>query len=392
MWQIVGLWGFWGSLGLIAYTYIGFPVLIVLRGWLRPRPVKSSMATPTVSMIIAAYNEASVIKSKLDNTFAIDYPHELIEVVVGSDGSDDGTNQIVSTYGAPNVRLLALPRQGKNRTLNSAVAAATGDILVFSDADSMLTLDSLRHLVAPFNDSEVGGVGGNFHYAGSVAKGQGERTYWDFDRVLKELQSRAGSMTSATGQLYAMRRSLFKPLPVGVTDDFFTSVQVPAAHKRLIFEPRAVATGPVAASARAEFRRKVRVMTAGLRGVWMVRHVLNPVEYGFFALQLWSHKVFRRLMVVPLILLAITAALLWPFGWLYQLAALGQLALHGAGLLGFLSQNTRLGRSKALSLPFFFDMVNAAAIVAIVSLLRGERHDIWAPQRTEAEESSIGSL
>src|SRR5215510_11970188 len=127
--QIVGLWLFWGSLGLIAYTYIGFPVLVALRGWLRPRPVKSGAATPTVSMIIAAYNEATVIKDKLDNTFALDYPHELIEVVVASDGSDDCTNQMVSSYGAANVRLLALPRQGKNRTLNSAVAAATGEIL-----------------------------------------------------------------------------------------------------------------------------------------------------------------------------------------------------------------------------------------------------------------------
>jgi cellulose synthase/poly-beta-1,6-N-acetylglucosamine synthase-like glycosyltransferase len=344
-------------------------------------------------MIIAAYNEGAVIAKKLDNTFALNYPREQMEVVVASDGSDDGTNDLVAGYGAPEVRLLALPRQGKNRTLNDAVAAATGDILVFSDADSMLAPDALRHLVAPFADPEVGGVGGDFHYASDRGEGEGERTYWSFDRTLKQLQSRAGSITSATGQIYAMRQSLFKPLPLGVTDDFFTSIQVPAAHRRLVFEPQALAYGPVAASSKAEFRRKVRVMTAGLRGVWMVRHVLNPFEYGFFAIQLWSHKVLRRLMVLPLIVLCASALVLWPFGWLYQLAAIGQLGLHGAGLLGFLLRKTRLGQSKVLSLPFFFDMVNAAAIVALVNLFRGERYDIWVPQRSgEASGSDTRTL
>jgi cellulose synthase/poly-beta-1,6-N-acetylglucosamine synthase-like glycosyltransferase len=386
--QLIARWLFWGSLGLIIYTYIGFPLLNALRGTLRPRPIKRGAEMPSISMIVAAYNEGAVIVKKLDNTFALNYPRERIQIVVASDGSDDGTNDLVAGYGAPEVHLLVLPRQGKNRTLNDAVAAATGDILVFSDADSMLAPDALRHLVAPFVDPEVGGVGGDFHYASDRGEGEGERTYWSFDRTLKQLQSRAGSITSATGQIYAMRQSLFKPLPLGVTDDFFTSIQVPAAHRRLVFEPQALAYGPVAASSKAEFRRKVRVMTAGLRGVWMVRRVLNPFEYGFFAIQLWSHKVLRRLMVLPLIVLCASALVLWPFGWLYQLAAIGQLGLHGAGLLGFLLRKTRLGQSKVLSLPFFFDMVNAAAIVALVNLIRGERHDIWVPQRSEEASGS----
>jgi len=384
-------WLFWGALGLMVYTYLGFPLLVALRGLLRPRTIRRGAATPPISMIIAAYNEESTITKKLDNTFALDYPAELIEVVVASDGSDDTTNELVVRYGKPNVRLLALPRQGKNRTLNDAVAAARGDILVFSDADSMLAPDALTHLIAPFSDPEVGGVGGDFRYASARGEGEGERTYWSIDRALKQLQSRAGSITSATGQIYAVRRTLFKPIPVGVTDDFVTSIQVPAAHRRLVFEPCAVAYGPVAAASKAEFRRKVRVMTAGLRGVWVVRQVLNPLEYGFFAIQLWSHKVLRRLMVVPLAVLGVTAPMLWRQGWLYQLATLGQLCLHGAGLLGFLLRKTRVGRSKLLSLPFFFDMVNAASVVAVINLLRGERHDIWVPQRQVSESARDGS-
>lgn len=374
------LWLFWGATTLLLYTYIGFPLLTALRGLLRTRPVQRGDAQPRVTMIIAAYNEASVITKKLDNTLALDYPQDRLSIIVASDGSDDGTNELVSSYPAANIRLLALPRQGKNRTLNTAVAAADGEILVFSDADSMLATDALQHLVAPFNDPQVGGVGGDYRYAADPAA-NGERTYWSFDRWLKQLQSQAGSMTSATGQIFAMRRELFRPMPDGVTDDFYTSVQVPVAHRRLVFEPRALAYGPVAASTRAEFRRKVRVMTAGLRGVWAVRHALNPLAYGSFALQLLSHKVLRRLAVLPLMVIGVCAPLLWRHGWLYRLVTLGQLGLHAAGAAGWLLRDTRIGRAKLLSLPLFFEMVNVAALAALWNLLRGERHDIWVPQR-----------
>lgn len=377
----IRLWFFWGAVSVVAYTYVGFPLVAVLRGVLRPKSIHNGSALPRVTMIIAAYNEASVIAEKLANTLALDYPPALLHVIVASDGSDDGTNELVARCHAPNVRLLALPRQGKNRTLNAAVAAANGDVLVFSDADSMLAADALRHLVAPFSDPDVGGVGGDYRYASDMAEGSGERAYWSFDRMLKQLQSRAGSMTSATGQLYAMRRSLFQPMPEGVTDDFFTSVQVPAAHKRLVFAPRAVAYGSVAATPRAEFRRKVRVMTAGLRGVWSVRRLLNPFAYGYFAVQLFSHKVLRRLMVVPLLVIGLTAPTLWRHGWLYRLVTIGQGMLHSAALLGFLLRDTSRGRHKLLSLPLFFDMVHVAALAALWNLARGTRHDIWVPER-----------
>jgi cellulose synthase/poly-beta-1,6-N-acetylglucosamine synthase-like glycosyltransferase len=375
------LWLFWGAVGLIIYTYAGFPLLALVRGLVRPRPVRHGDDLPGVTMIIAAYNEEAVIADKLTNTQALDYPPSLLKVIVASDGSSDATNSLVREFDAPNVQLLALPRQGKNRTLNAAVAAADSDILVFSDADSMLKPDALRQLVAPFTDPDVGGVGGDYHYASDGMEGGGERTYWSFDRVLKQLQSRSGSMTSATGQIYAMRRALFRPMPDGVTDDFFTSVQVPAAHKRLVFAPHAVAYGPVAATAKAEFRRKVRVMTAGLRGVWLVRQLLNPFAYGYFAVQLFSHKVLRRLMVLPLLVIGVTAPMLWRQSWLYRFITMGQAALHMAALLGFALRHTSIGRNKALSLPFFFDMVNVAALAALWNLVRGTRHDIWVPQR-----------
>lgn len=381
-------WMFWGAVGVIFYTYIGFPLLLLARAVLRPRAVQRAPITPSLSLIIVAHNEAEFIVKKIDNALAQDYPRDQLEVIVASDGSTDGMNELVEAYHNPEVRLLAFPRQGKNPTLNKAVAAAQGEILIFTDADSMLTPNTLRNLTAPFADPEVGGVCGDYRYPRKAVEGAGERTYWDYDRVLKQLQTRAGNVTSATGQLYAIRRSLFQPVVSGVTDDFYTSVRVPSAHKRLIFEPSAVVHGPLAASEGAEFQRKVRIMTRGLNSVWQSRHLLNPFEYGFYAVQVFSHKLLRRLIALPLVILALSAPLLWKRSWFYKLATIGQAGLHGLALSGFLLRNTRVGRFKFFSLPFFFDMVYTASIFAIINFFRGKRQDVWITQRATTEEAT----
>lgn len=378
-------WLFWLSVIILVYTYIGFPMVTVLRGLLMPKPIKRNANAPTVSFIVAVYNEANTITHKLDNLLSLDYPPSQLEVIVVSDGSDDGTNELVAHYNSRQVRLLALPRQGKNRALNAAVATAEGEILVFSDADSMLNRDALRYLMAPFSDPQVGCVGGDYRYTADNPETIGERSYWSFDRALKGFQSLAGSMSSVSGALKAVRHSLFVPVPSGVTDDFFIAAQVISVHQRVIFEPRAVAYGPIADSIQAEFRRKVRVITRGLQGVWTCRRLLNPLEYGFFSLQLLSHKVLRRVMVIPLIVLVLMALMLWTESWLYQLATVIQLSLHGAALLGWLLHKTQFGRFKVLRLSFFFDMVNFAALIALVGFLRGVKRDVWVPQRSMEE-------
>jgi cellulose synthase/poly-beta-1,6-N-acetylglucosamine synthase-like glycosyltransferase len=371
----------------MVYTLALFPAIVFLRSLLFPMQYRRGNATPKVSVLIAAYNEAEVITDKIANVLDQAYPSEQIEVIVASDGSDDATNELVRAVGAPNVRLLALPRQGKNTTLNAAAAVATGEILVFTDADTMFAPDVLRRLTAPFADPSVGGVGGDYSYRKGQGNGNEERTYWKLDRALKALQSRAGNMTSATGQIYALRRELFTPIPVGVTDDFYASTCAISAGKRLVFEPQARAEGPIAETAGQEFRRKVRVMTAGFKGVWMVRHLLNPFRYGFYALQLFSHKVLRRLMAVPMLLAALSAPFLWRRGWIYKLATLAQIGLHGLALAGYLLQGSPLGRKKPFSVPFFFDMVNLAAVVALINLLRGKRADVWVTQRASTEDT-----
>jgi cellulose synthase/poly-beta-1,6-N-acetylglucosamine synthase-like glycosyltransferase len=381
---------FWGAVCTIAYTYAGFPALVLLRAAVRPRPHHEADATPTVSIVIAAHNERDSIGDKLENLLALDYPAERLEVVVASDGSDDGTDDLVRAYGDRGIRLLSLPRCGKAPALNAAVAASTGEILVFSDANSVYRPDAVRALVRPFADGEVGGVAGNqrYHRAGHEAGvAGGEQRYWSFDRRLKLAESRAGNAISATGAIYAIRRSLFRPVPDGVTDDFVTSTAVIDQGHRLVFAPEAVAVEPVASTGGVEFGRKVRVITRGLRGVQVNRRLLDPRRHGFYALQLLSHKVLRRLVVFPLLVTAVTSPLLWRRGRLYRLATLAQAGFYGAGLLGLASARRPGARRNPFTLPAFFCLVNAAALRASWNLLRGHRIDRWEPQRAASPQS-----
>jgi cellulose synthase/poly-beta-1,6-N-acetylglucosamine synthase-like glycosyltransferase len=377
---------FWGAVAVLAYTYAGFPLLVLARAAVRPRPYRTGDVRPPVSVLIAAHNEATAIGPKLESVLAAAYPGGRREVIVASDGSDDGTEEVVRRYEDRGVRLLALPRVGKAAALNRAIAVGTGEVLVFTDANSALEPDAVTALVRPFADPTVGGVAGDQRYrrrGDEAAVTGGERRYWDFDRLLKVAESRAGNAISATGALYAVRRELVGEVPEGVTDDFATSTGVIAAGARLVFAPDAVAWEPVAASGEVEFGRKVRVMTRGLRGVLVRRELLDVRRHGFYAVQLVSHKVLRRLMVVPLAVLAVASPALWRRGRLYRLATVGQVLFYGAGAAGLLagSSGRRRGRGRLLAIPAFFCLVNAASVKACWNLVTGRRIDRWEPQR-----------
>jgi cellulose synthase/poly-beta-1,6-N-acetylglucosamine synthase-like glycosyltransferase len=362
----------------------------LLRGRLCPRPFTQEDITPRVSIIVAAHNEEGSIGTKLQNLLSVDYPTDRFEVLIASDGSNDDTENIVRGFAARGVQLLALPRRGKAQAVNAAVAVSSGEILVFSDANSMFAADAVRALVRPFADASVGGVAGDQRYLESsspAVTADGERCYWDFDRKLKQAQSRAGNVTSATGAIYAIRRSLFSPVPEGVTDDFVTSTKVITQGCRLVFAPAAVAFEPVAPSGEIEFGRKVRVITRGFQSVLEMRALLNPFRYGFYAIQLFSHKVLRRLVALPLLVLLVSSMVLWNQGPLYGTVALGQLLLYGCAALGIALSKTRLGRGKVFTLPLFFVAVNVAALMGALKLLAGQRVVMWDPQRPHSRAS-----
>ncbi|QEC49139.1 glycosyltransferase family 2 protein [Baekduia soli] len=381
---------FWGGAALIGWTYAAFPLVILARARVRPRAFASGPVTPTVSIVIAAHNEQAAIGAKVANLLALDYPADRVEILIASDGSTDATVARAAEAAAGDgdrVRVLDLPRTGKAGVLNAAVAQATGDILVFSDANSMFAADALRELVAPFADEEVGGVAGDQRYLpddGDLdGAASGERGYWDIDRRIKQAESDAGNVISATGAIYAIRRSLFREVPEGVTDDFTTSTGVIDQGRRLVFAPGAMAFEPVGSSASVEYGRKVRVMTRGLNAVLVRRALLDPRRHGFYALQLFSHKVLRRLMAVPLLVVFAATLRLARRSPLYGLAALAQGGVYGLGAAGLALGRHPAGRHRLLALPAYFCLVNLASLQALGNVLRGRTVNRWEPQREE---------
>jgi cellulose synthase/poly-beta-1,6-N-acetylglucosamine synthase-like glycosyltransferase len=382
---------FWAATGTIAATYVLVPAAILARGRLVRRPIAAADTTPVVSVIIAAHNEERSIAAKLANLLAAEYPADRRQILVASDGSDDATNAIVASFAEQGIRLLALPRVGKAAALNAALAEARGEIVIFSDANSMFAVDAIRAIVRPFADASVGGVAGDQRYLRGGPMGamaQGERGYWDLDRMLKRAESQSGNVISATGAIYAVRRELIPPVPDGVTDDFITSTAVVAAGRRLVFAEDAAAYEPVASSGSVEYGRKVRVMTRGLRGVVVRRALLDPRRTGFYAIQLFWHKLLRRLMVLPLIGLAISSPFLLRAGPIYRLAAAAQAVFYGLAAAGIALRGHPIAKSRLLAFPTYFCLVNVAALHAALNVVRGHRIDRWVPQR-QTERPSI---
>lgn len=374
---------FWLSAVVIAYGYAIFPLLIIVRGMVRPRPYLTGSATPSLTLVIAARNEEAIIARKMENILELDYPADQLEVIVASDGSNDATNDIVRRYARDRVRLLERPPLGKADALAAAVANSQGDIVVFSDANSLYARDALRALVRPFADPHVGGVAGNQVYGqtGTVAAEAGERTYWSIDRLLKRFESRAGNTISATGAIYALRRSLIRSIPPGVNDDFYLSMGVVHQGFRLVFAQDAVAYERPADTIDREYQRKVRVVTRAMTCIATMPSLLDPRRYGFYAIQLLSHKVLRWFMSMPLGVLAFTNAVLAIRRPWYRLPAAGQAVCYALAVAGY--RAVRQGRvpGRMTGVPLYFCMVNVAAVRAASNVFRGTRIERWDTQR-----------
>jgi cellulose synthase/poly-beta-1,6-N-acetylglucosamine synthase-like glycosyltransferase len=285
------------------------------------------------------------------------------------------------------VRVLDLPRVGKAGALAEGVRRASGEILLFTDANTEFRRDAVRALASNFADPDVGGVAGHTGYLvpeQGESSGRGEDLYWRYDTWLKTLQTRTGSVISAHGGIYAIRRELFRPVEdPAVTDDFAISTGVVAQGRRLVFEPAALGQERTMERSGTEFRRRVRLMTRGIQGVVLRRELLNPLRYGFYSVIFFSHKVLRRLLplTLPVLLVSSTLLALRGAGPFYILAATAQGLVYVLALAGWALKGSRLGRRFFLYAPFFFCLANAAALLALWNVARGRRIERWSPHR-----------
>lgn len=379
---------FWLVVLSAAYAYALYPALLAVAAPVLDRTVDRGPVTPGLSVVVAAYNEEDVIAAKLESILASDYPEEALEVLVASDGSTDATEEVAGRYADRGVRVLSLPRRGKAHALEAAARRASGEVLVLTDANSRLEPGALRALARNFADPEVGGVAGHTGYevpADGQSSGRGEDLYWRYDTWLKRAESRTGSVVSAHGGLYAVRRELFRPPEdAAVTDDFAISTAVVEQGRRLVFEPEARAVEEAPREAGEEFRRRVRLTVRGLRSLLLRRGLLNPLRHGFYSLALFSHKVVRRLLPAGLPLLLLAGAALSPGRPVYQAATGLQLLFYGLAAAGFALRGTPLGKTRPFYVPFYFTLSNAAALVALLRVAGGERIERWDPQARPA--------
>jgi len=368
---------FWGSAALIIYTYAGYPAWVWLQARCCERRVSKRNIVPSVSVVLSVHNGAREIQAKLANLASLDYPGEQLEIIVACDGSEDDTAMLARHAGDKRVRVLEFPvRRGKAACLNDAVAMATGEVLLMTDVRQKFDPPALRALVANLADETVGAVSGELQFRDAQSGfAKGIDAYWRYEKLIRQAESRSGSTIGVTGAIYAMRRSLFLPIPEGtVLDDVLIPMQVARAGKRVVFEPDAVAWDRPSQQPAEERRRKVRTLAGNYQLVqlasWLIAPWNNPLWLRFL-----SHKLLRLLAPWMLLLLVLTAALLALHRGVYAIS----LALLLAGvLLAVIGRlQPAIGRWLPARLAVAFFYMNLFAAQALIAFIGKRRLHLW---------------
>ena len=371
---------FWTSLGVILYVYVGYPLLLAMIAFRAPPTRQDDSYCPSVSLIIAAYNEEKVLREKIDNSLALDYPRDRIEIVIASDGSTDATDAIAASYMERGIILYkVIPRGGKTRALNTVIPKTRGEILVLSDANTMFQPDAIRKLVRHFADPTVGAVSGDVRLVDAAeSHAYSEGLYYCYERWLQGLESQVGSVIGADGGMYAVARRHFRP-PVNsiILDDFVISMTVARLGFRVLYEPEAVAIEQGTLSGREEFFRKVRIIAGGIQALKLGAGVPN-LGQPLLLLGYFSHKLLRWLMPCLMLLIFLAAAALAkePF---YVFILSVQVLFYGAAL-GYGLNTLGLRQLRISGIAYYFSFVNSAALLGLWKGLWGRQNAAW--QRT----------
>jgi biofilm PGA synthesis N-glycosyltransferase PgaC len=372
------IWVFWASAIVIAYAYVGYPLLLWVRSWWSPRPVMHGAGTPSVSAVMVVRNEEATVPRKIENLLSLDYPAEKLEVVVVSDGSTDGTAAVLAGFQRRDPRVRAVMKaesRGKAAGLNDAIAAARGEILLFTDARQPIEPAALRLLIENFADPSVGAASGELMLgdpaSGETGKGMG--LYWRIEKKIRELESASGSVAGATGAIYCARRTLLTdPLPEGtILDDVLLPMQVVRQGSRVIFDSRAHAWDSPDLGSSREFARKVRTLSGNYQLVQLAPWLLGPqnkIRFEFI-----SHKLSR--LVVPFALVALLISSIFVPGPVYRAALAAQLAFYALSMIAL--AGTKIGPLARVADPArTFVVLNSAAMVAFVNFVTG-RKAVW---------------
>lgn len=375
------------SILVLGYTYAGYPLLVFLVSKIFPRHVTRGKLEPTVTIIITAYNEEKDLEAKLLNTFELDYPKDKLEILVASDGSTDRTDEIARSFADRGVKLYRQEgRLGKTMAQNTAVELAVGEIILFSDATTMYGPYVVKAMLPNFADKTIGCVAGKLIYVDPVGTGvgQGARSYWSYETFIKEAESGACSLIGVSGCLYAVRKSAYVPMYAEAGSDFLIATKIYEQGLRTVYEPAAVCTEETNRHADREIEMRVRVITQTYTDLWRHAHMMNPLRSGFYAVQLFSHKVLRYAVPVWLVLLFVSSGVLAFSSMLFLIAFLAQCIFY---LVAIASLAMGGKASGLIAVPQYFVLTNIASVLAFVKFIRGAKMATWEPIREPASDS-----
>jgi cellulose synthase/poly-beta-1,6-N-acetylglucosamine synthase-like glycosyltransferase len=379
---------FWVSMLLVIYTYLGYPFVLWAFGKLRSQDVLKKEISPPVSIIIAARNEVDKIRHKIEHTLALAYPKKLLEVLVASDASDDGTDEIVREYAARGVRLVRAPqRSGKEYVQGLAVAVAKGEVIVFTDAATILEPDALRRLIQNFGDPTVGAVSTEDVIVGALGNPTAEGLYVKYEMWVRRLESRFHSLVGMSGSCFAIRKSLCADWRSALASDFMGALHAARGGYRSIADPSARGSFVAVMSAHAELRRKVRTFLRGITVLMANLDLLNPFRHGRFAFQLASHKLLRFIVPFLLLVTLMTSGLLRGellFDVLFWL----QIGIYLLGCVGGVLSS--LQRYRAVRVVYYFTMVQWTMLLAWAKYALGQQQVTWEPSKRQRIAAQVG--
>jgi poly-beta-1,6-N-acetyl-D-glucosamine synthase len=376
---------------IVFYAYVGYGVLLFILVKIKGLFVKPKVFpqnfTPDITLMVAAFNEQDYIRDKIENSLSLDYPSDKIQYLFVTDGSDDKTPEIVREY--KQIQLLHQPqRQGKIMAVERAMPEVTGEIVIFTDANTLLNKDALRNIVRHFANSKVGVVSGEKRILNrntEEAAGAGEGFYWKYESKLKKWDDELYSVMGAAGELFAIRTSLFEPIPKdSLIEDFYMSFKIIQKGYKIAYEPDAYALEEPSASVQEELKRKIRIAAGGIQSIVRLKELLNPFRYGVITFQYISHRVLRwTLAPLALPLIFFLNMLLLSQGLFYKMFFIGQIVFYLLALAGYRLEKKQI-RLKILFIPYYFCMMNYAVFAGFKRYMKGSQSVLWekAARRT----------
>ncbi len=371
---------FWLLLILIILSYFGYPLILALIAAIKSKPYKKEEIMPHVTLLIPAYNEESVIRQKIENALSLDYPKDKLEILLVLDECTDRTKEIAEDYVSKGIRIVEQkPRRGKMAALNLAIPQAKGEILVFTDANSMYKEDVIRKLVRNFADEKIGCVCGELKYENKSLVGEGEDLYWQYEKFIKIKESQLQSLLVVNGSIYAIRKKLYEPVEETLADDFVIPMKIARKGYGLVYEPEAITLEKTAENTKEGLNQKARIISQGLKASFAIGPTI--FSSGFLrTFQFLFHKFIRWL--VPLFLIVIFISNMFLLDKLfYRVILVAQILFYTFALIGHFLQEKGL-KVKVFKIPFYFCIVNLASLFGLIKFLKGGMKGTWEKAET----------